>query len=98
MPAIEVNNTPIRIRETNKENSHELNRKKHQELHKSNKNMFQNDISNHTKTALKKKNTNSASCSNHPDTFANYCIKIDNEYMSYCQKCAAYLASNGFTV
>ena len=47
MPAIEVNNTPIRIRETNKENSHELNSKKHQELHKSNKNMFQNDISNH---------------------------------------------------
>ena len=54
MPAIEVNNTPIRIRETNKENSHELNSKKHQELHKSNKNMFFTKIKASSKPRTKK--------------------------------------------
>lgn len=35
-------------------------------------------MSNQSKTAIKKKNTNSVTCSNHPEVPADYRIQIDN--------------------
>lgn len=41
----------------------------------------------------------SESCVNHPEVEAEFRITLDvGEELSYCNKCAAHLASNGFQV
>lgn len=39
-----------------------------------------------------------SACVNHAESSAEFRIAIDNEILDYCNKCAAHLASNGFTV
>jgi hypothetical protein len=42
--------------------------------------------------------TSSAACKNHPDRHAEFSIRIDEESLAYCQRCAVLLASQGFKV
>lgn len=37
-------------------------------------------------------------CTNHPHKVAEFLIYIEAEVIEYCEKCAAQLASQGFTV
>lgn len=101
----EMNSTPIRTRDhQNKENSTLLNNRKVEmqrrpSLQDSDSHNFPYDPLANSKTVPKKKVVVSPrGCVNHPDSDAEFKIEIEGETFGYCGKCAAHLASNGFTV
>jgi hypothetical protein len=101
----EVNNTPIRQRDTNKENvAAQYNREKevimHQEYaERESINPYINDSSANSRTVpTRKASVLGRFCVNHSELDAEFKIEIDGESLNYCGKCAAHLASNGFKV
>ena len=103
----DINNTPIRQRDFNKEN-HKGHQNKGPECYQTPISYIERDsispysqessVSNSRTVPKRRASLAGRACTNHPEVEAEFKIEIDEENLNYCSKCAVHLASSGFKV
>lgn len=96
-----MNSTPIRTRDLHNKENQALGRNQNmsRRINDPAEGAITADCPPNSKTVPKRKiSLSPRSCSNHSELEAEFKIEIEGETYGYCGKCAASIASSGFTV